>query len=165
MFCGSAGSSSASDSDTADDAPLLADSRDSMNNECRVRIDTNDRPVGPHDRFPKERFKATVSSYRSRRGQRGVLLQMMALLLVFAAILNEIVLSFVHERIPDRTVKPLPDITFSIIPQYPKGLEICEMIMVASFVFTLILIFFHRLVRLGAWFLGLTAIFWGYSSE
>ena len=53
-FCGSVASSSASDSDTADDAPLLA-------GETRVRIDMpGEKPVGPHDRFPKEMGKTIV---------------------------------------------------------------------------------------------------------
>ena len=54
-FCGSAPSSSTSDSDTADDAPLLA-------GETRIRVEMpGEKPVGPHDRFPKEKGKTLVS--------------------------------------------------------------------------------------------------------
>ncbi|CAI4225915.1 unnamed protein product [Auanema sp. JU1783] len=117
--CGSA-ASSASDSDTADDAPLLPETG-------RVRIDMpGEKPASPHDRFPKEHGKAMIA----------------VVMLVFAAVLNEVVLSFVHERVPE--MAPLPDITFSLIPYYAKGLEICEYIMIVSFVSVLLLMFFHR---------------------
>lgn len=45
-------------------------------------------------------------------------------LLVFTAVLNEVVLSFVHERVP--ATAPLPDILFSAVPYWQKGLEVCE---------------------------------------
>ncbi|KAK6015675.1 hypothetical protein OSTOST_18873, partial [Ostertagia ostertagi] len=64
------------------------------------------------------------------------------ILLAFAAVLNEIVLSFVHERVPE--TPPLPDITFSLIPYYKDGLKICEYIMLASFASVLLLMLFHR---------------------
>lgn len=65
-------------------------------------------------------------------------------MLVIAAILNEVTLSFVHEKVPD--TDPLPDVVFSHTPYYPKGLEICEYIMMVSFVSVLVLILFHRFV-------------------
>ncbi|PIO64239.1 hypothetical protein TELCIR_14139 [Teladorsagia circumcincta] len=87
---------------------------------------SSEKPASPHDRFPKERSKALLSF----------------ILLAFAAVLNEIVLSFVHERVPE--TPPLPDITFSLIPYYKDGLKICEYIMLASFASVLLLMLFHR---------------------
>ncbi|VDP59246.1 unnamed protein product [Heligmosomoides polygyrus] len=63
-------------------------------------------------------------------------------LLAFAAVLNEVVLSFVHERVPE--MPPLPDITFSLVPYYKDGLKICEYIMLTSFASVLLLMLFHR---------------------
>ncbi|KAK6027591.1 hypothetical protein OSTOST_06377 [Ostertagia ostertagi] len=115
-MCGSA-DSTASDSDTADDAPLLA----SGSQTVRIDMPASEKPASPH-----ERSKALLSF----------------ILLAFAAVLNEIVLSFVHERVPE--TPPLPDITFSLIPYYKDGLKICEYIMLASFASVLLLMLFHR---------------------
>ncbi|PIO65104.1 hypothetical protein TELCIR_13242 [Teladorsagia circumcincta] len=130
-MCGSA-DSTASDSDTADDAPLLASGSQSV----RIDMPSSEKPASPHDRFPKERPKALLSF----------------ILLAFAAVLNEIVLSFVHERVPE--TPPLPDITFSLIPYYKDGLKICEYIMLASFASVLLLMLFHRVKmrRSGMWY-------------
>uniref|UniRef100_A0A8R1ENP3 Uncharacterized protein n=1 Tax=Caenorhabditis japonica TaxID=281687 RepID=A0A8R1ENP3_CAEJA len=90
-ICGSAASSS--DSETADDAPLLPDEGPSQ----QVRIDMpGDKPLSPHDRFPKTRMKTLVA----------------ALMLVVAAAANTITLSWVHERYP--LTEPLPDIVFEL---------------------------------------------------
>ncbi|KAK6750389.1 hypothetical protein RB195_002392 [Necator americanus] len=133
-MCGSA-DSTASDSDTADDAPLLHDGGNgaggsggdvSMSQPVRIEMPPGEKPASPHDRFPKERAKAVISF----------------LLLAIAAVLNEVVLSFVHERVPE--TPPLPDLTFSIIPYYQDGLKICEYIMLASFASVLLLMLFHR---------------------
>ncbi|KAK6023795.1 hypothetical protein OSTOST_10407 [Ostertagia ostertagi] len=55
-MCGSA-DSTASDSDTADDAPLLA----SGSQTVRIDMPASEKPASPHDRFPKERSKALAS--------------------------------------------------------------------------------------------------------
>lgn len=50
----------------------------------QVRIEMpGEKPASPHDRFPKERGKAIACT----------------ILLVFAAVLNTIVLSYVHEKV------------------------------------------------------------------
>ncbi|VDM54609.1 unnamed protein product [Angiostrongylus costaricensis] len=122
--CGGSADSTASDSDTADDAPLLTDLRAPQ----QVNIDMlgDEKPASPHDKFPKERLKALISF----------------ILLAFAAVLNEVVLSFVHERVPQQP--PLPDITFSLVTYYRNGLKICEYIMLSSFASVLLLMLFHR---------------------
>ncbi|CAJ0601052.1 unnamed protein product [Cylicocyclus nassatus] len=144
-MCGSTDSSTASDSDTADDAPLLHGSGGggggggvggggggvsgddgTMSQTVRIEMPPGEKPASPHDRFPKDRTKAVLSF----------------LLLAFAAVLNEVVLSFVHERVPE--TPPLPDITFSLVPYYQEGLKICEYIMLASFSSVLLLMLFHR---------------------
>lgn len=121
-MCGGSSESTASDSDTGDDAPLLADGSQPV----RIDMPPSEKPASPHDRFPKERGKALFSF----------------VLLAFAAVLNEVVLSFVHERVPE--MPPLPDITFSLVPYYKDGLKICEYIMLTSFASVLLLMLFHR---------------------
>ncbi|KAJ1356927.1 Phosphatidylcholine:ceramide cholinephosphotransferase 1 [Parelaphostrongylus tenuis] len=122
--CGGSTDSTASDSDTADDAPLLTDVR--IPQQVNINMLDDEKPASPHDRFPKERLKALISF----------------ILLAFAAVLNEIVLSFVHERVPEQP--PLPDITFSLVTYYQNGLKICEYIMLSSFASVLLLMLFHR---------------------
>ncbi|PAV91703.1 hypothetical protein WR25_23162 isoform G [Diploscapter pachys] len=121
---GSSAASSSSDSETADDAPLLAGSSERSQ---PVRIEMpGEKPASPHDRFPKERGKAIACT----------------ILLVFAAVFNTIVLSYVHEKLPDDP--PLPDIVFDHTPYFPLGLDICEYLMMVSFASVLLLMLFHR---------------------
>ncbi|VDP56175.1 unnamed protein product [Heligmosomoides polygyrus] len=56
-MCGGSSESTASDSDTGDDAPLLADGSQPV----RIDMPPSEKPASPHDRFPKERGKALVS--------------------------------------------------------------------------------------------------------
>ncbi|CAL2040500.1 unnamed protein product [Caenorhabditis brenneri] len=120
-ICGSAASSS--DSETADDAPLLPEEGPSH----AVRLDIpGDKPAGPHDRFPKTPLKTVVAF----------------LMLVVAAAGNTITLSWVHERYP--LTAPLPDIVFELTTKIPWGLRLCENLMIGSFASLLILILFHR---------------------
>uniref|UniRef100_A0A1I7T4Z9 PAP2_C domain-containing protein n=1 Tax=Caenorhabditis tropicalis TaxID=1561998 RepID=A0A1I7T4Z9_9PELO len=120
-ICGSAASSS--DSETADDAPLLPDEGPSH----AVRLDMpGDKPAGPHDRFPKTPLKTLVA----------------VLMLVVAAAGNTITLSWIHERYP--LTPPLPDLVFELTTKIPWGLRLCENLMIGSFVSLLILILFHR---------------------
>lgn len=120
-ICGSAASSS--DSETADDAPLLPDEGPSH----AVRLEMpGDKPASPHDRFPKTPLKTLVAF----------------LMLVVAAAGNTITLSWIHERYP--LTPPLPDIVFELIPKIPWGLRLCENLMIGSFVSLLVLILFHR---------------------
>ncbi|EFO93703.1 CRE-SMS-1 protein [Caenorhabditis remanei] len=120
-ICGSAASSS--DSETADDAPLLPEEGPSH----AVRLDMpGDKPASPHDRFPKTPLKTLVAF----------------LMLVVAAAGNTITLSWIHERYP--LTPPLPDIVFELTTKIPWGLRLCENLMIGSFVSLLILILFHR---------------------
>ncbi|CAD6200070.1 unnamed protein product [Caenorhabditis auriculariae] len=120
-FCGSAASSS--DSETADDAPLLADATATQ----PVRIEMpGEKPSSPHDRFPKRKIRALVAVG----------------MLVCAAVLNDIVLSFVHEKYP--LTQPLPDIVFDNVPYYKAGLTICEWLMLVSFSSVVVLMIVHR---------------------
>lgn len=66
----------------------------------------------------------------------------MTLLLCFAAALNVVVLSFIHEKVP--ASEPLPDFIFSITNYYPKALIVCEAIMLITFSLTIGIIIFHR---------------------
>ena len=68
--------------------------------------------------------------------------KIMTFVLFISAVLNTIVLSFVHELVP--ATEPLPDLIFYWTPYFPEGLRICELIMMTSFSFTLILIVFQR---------------------
>ncbi|CAB3406051.1 unnamed protein product [Caenorhabditis bovis] len=121
-FCGSAGSSS--DSETADDAPLLPGEGPSQ--PVRIEIPGGDKPSSPHDRFPPRYGRLFFS----------------LIFLFCSAILNEITLSYIHEKYP-RTA-PLPDIVFDNFPYYPKGLAICEWLMIILFASTSVIILFHR---------------------
>ncbi|KAK6015676.1 hypothetical protein OSTOST_18872, partial [Ostertagia ostertagi] len=115
--------STASDSDTADDAPLLA----SGSQTVRIDMPASEKPASPHDRFPKERSKALALIYTAgfrRCAERDcVVIRSMS-------------------GVPE--TPPLPDITFSLIPYYKDGLKICEYIRLASFASVLLLMLFHR---------------------
>uniref|UniRef100_A0A0N4ZLR2 PAP2_C domain-containing protein n=1 Tax=Parastrongyloides trichosuri TaxID=131310 RepID=A0A0N4ZLR2_PARTI len=65
------------------------------------------------------------------------------LILIFGWILNNIVLAWVHDRVPvDRT--PLPDIFFSLFPEIPEAIEITEFILLLFVLNTLVVIVIHQ---------------------
>ncbi|VDD87390.1 unnamed protein product [Enterobius vermicularis] len=64
------------------------------------------------------------------------------LLLAVAALCNDLVLSFIHERVPQQPA--LPDILFAVMPYLPWGLSISEYLMLSSVAMMFIIAFFHR---------------------
>jgi shingomyelin synthase len=64
------------------------------------------------------------------------------LLLVFAGFLNDFVLSYIHELIPDSP--PLPDFSFSILPYWPWALIVSECLMISSFCVMLTIAIAHK---------------------
>lgn len=64
------------------------------------------------------------------------------LLLVFAGFLNDFVLSYIHELIPDSP--PLPDFAFSILPYWPWALIVSECLMISSFSAMFIVAIAHK---------------------
>uniref|UniRef100_A0A915E215 Sphingomyelin synthase-like domain-containing protein n=1 Tax=Ditylenchus dipsaci TaxID=166011 RepID=A0A915E215_9BILA len=77
-------------------------------------------------RIPRERLKTMVA----------------VVMLFLAALSNDIVLSFVHDKVPDRP--PLPDFVFENTPYWPWALSLSEYLMLSSFAALLVLIFVHR---------------------
>nr|CAD2190582.1 unnamed protein product [Meloidogyne enterolobii] len=64
------------------------------------------------------------------------------LLLVFAGFLNDFVLSYIHELIPESP--PLPDFAFSILPYWPWALIVSEVLMISSFSAMLTVAILHK---------------------
>jgi len=78
------------------------------------------------NRFPRERHKTIVA----------------ICLLFIAAVSNDLVLSYIHEKVPEG--KPLPDFVFSNTPYIPQALIISEYLMLSSFGVLIILTFLHK---------------------
>lgn len=78
------------------------------------------------NRFPRERHKAFV----------GICL------LFVAAVCNDLVLSIIHEKVPEG--KPLPDFVFANTPYIPEALVVSEYLMLSSFAVLMILTFLHK---------------------
>uniref|UniRef100_A0A915MVK2 Sphingomyelin synthase-like domain-containing protein n=1 Tax=Meloidogyne javanica TaxID=6303 RepID=A0A915MVK2_MELJA len=64
------------------------------------------------------------------------------LLLVFAGFLNDFILSYIHELIPESP--PLPDFAFSILPYWPWALIVSEVLMISSFSVMLAVAILHK---------------------
>ncbi|CAJ0936856.1 unnamed protein product, partial [Mesorhabditis belari] len=114
-----------SEYDSLGTTPLLG-AGPSSSGDVRVDMPNEDKPASPHDRFPKEKTKTILS----------------CILVVFSGFLNTLTLSFVHELLPDQP--PLPDVGFRHTTYYALGLNICEYLMLGSFISVLVLILFHR---------------------
>uniref|UniRef100_A0A1I8BZD7 Transmembrane protein n=1 Tax=Meloidogyne hapla TaxID=6305 RepID=A0A1I8BZD7_MELHA len=88
------------------------------------------------------------------------------LLLVFAGFLNDFVLSYIHELIPDSP--PLPDFAFSILPYWPWALIVSECLMISSFSAMFIVAIAHKYrwavlridIIIAYWIT--TRVFWNY---
>lgn len=63
-------------------------------------------------------------------------------LLITAAVCNDLVLSFIHEKVPQEP--PLPDAVFAHTPYIPWALIVSEYLMLASFTCMLALTIIHR---------------------
>ncbi|KAF8370800.1 sms-1 [Pristionchus pacificus] len=141
-LCAGGGYTNEEYSSDSDDAPLIdvgnsspddADEEDGLARDgsaaVRIRIPEEAdgrRGCDPHERYPKERGKTLLA---------------VAMLFV-AGVSNVIVLSVVHEKVPEQP--PLPDFIFSLTPYYPYGLNLTEYIMLSSFAAMALLILFHR---------------------
>jgi len=93
-----------------------------------VKIDLAHADIMPSvaERFPKEPKKAFVA---------------MGLLFI-AAMLNDLVLAYIHEKVPETA--PLPDVFFSNTPYVPWALVASECAMLTSFGAMVILGLMHR---------------------
>lgn len=63
-------------------------------------------------------------------------------MLVFAGCLNDFVLSYIHDYVPD--TPPLPDVVFRNTTYLPLTLRISEYIMLTSFATLLLLVLLHK---------------------
>lgn len=63
-------------------------------------------------------------------------------MLVFAGALNDVVLSYIHELVPE--TDPLPDFTFSYTPYWPWALIVSECLMISLFSVMLTIAIFHK---------------------
>lgn len=63
-------------------------------------------------------------------------------LLIIAVVCNDLVLSFIHEKVPQEP--PLPDAVFAHTPYIPWALRVSEYLMLVSFIFLLILTVIHK---------------------
>ncbi|GMS97102.1 hypothetical protein PENTCL1PPCAC_19277, partial [Pristionchus entomophagus] len=126
-------------SSDSDDAPLIDPGNSSPDDDgddglldrdgasvVRIRIPEEERRGDPHQRYPKERGKTILA----------------VAMLIVAGVSNVIVLSVVHEKVPEQP--PLPDFIFSLTPYYAYGLNLTEYIMLSSFAAMALLILFHR---------------------
>src|SRR5262249_52824512 len=70
-------------------------------------------------------FSASVVTYSANRWKTLVSF----VLLVLAVICNDISLAWIHERVPTDAA-PLPDIWFSVFPEYTPAIKITEILIV-----------------------------------
>lgn len=63
-------------------------------------------------------------------------------MLFVAATLNDLVLAYIHEKVPETA--PLPDVFFSYTPYLPWALEASEYAMLTAFAGLVVLGLFHR---------------------
>uniref|UniRef100_A0A0N5AH01 PAP2_C domain-containing protein n=1 Tax=Syphacia muris TaxID=451379 RepID=A0A0N5AH01_9BILA len=98
-----------------------------------------------YDRFPRERWKTLVAFS----------------MLVLAAICNDLVLSFIHERVPQQPA--LPDLIFSLTPYIPWGLSVSEYIILAliALMFTIALVHRYRWIVLRRIFFIASLLYFG----
>uniref|UniRef100_A0A915NYM5 Sphingomyelin synthase-like domain-containing protein n=1 Tax=Meloidogyne floridensis TaxID=298350 RepID=A0A915NYM5_9BILA len=87
--------------------------------------------------FTKELTKSKQKIPRERRKTGYAFL-----LLVFAGFLNDFILSYIHELIPESP--PLPDFAFSILPYWPWALIVSEVLMISSFSVMLTVAILHK---------------------
>uniref|UniRef100_A0A183CSY8 PAP2_C domain-containing protein n=1 Tax=Globodera pallida TaxID=36090 RepID=A0A183CSY8_GLOPA len=117
-------------------APLLRRPQSLADAEEPNRADTDSREeeneaadaVSPkvRRRIPRERLKAGYAF----------------LMLVFAGALNDIVLSYIHELVPE--TPPLPDIAFASLPYWPWALVVSECLMISAFFVMLTIAILHK---------------------
>lgn len=70
---------------------------------------------------------------------------LLAFLFVFInLVINLITLSIVHERVPRDIKKPLPDVSFDLLPRWDPALDIAEWIIVVLCMCVFLLLFLHR---------------------
>ncbi|KAH7729316.1 Phosphatidylcholine:ceramide cholinephosphotransferase 1 [Aphelenchoides avenae] len=101
-------------------APLLDDEVSHYSGNGRVY------PKRSAHKIPKERYKTGVA----------------LVLLAAAGTCNDLVLSYIHEKVPETA--PLPDVVFSNVPYWQWGLEASEYIMLTSVACLFTLVFFHK---------------------
>lgn len=64
-------------------------------------------------------------------------------ILACAWLMNDVVLAWVHERVPYHS-DPLPDIWFSIFPEYQPAIKLTEALLIISLLFAVATMIFHR---------------------
>uniref|UniRef100_A0A915PJT1 Sphingomyelin synthase-like domain-containing protein n=1 Tax=Setaria digitata TaxID=48799 RepID=A0A915PJT1_9BILA len=111
-------------------APLLNGLVSSPDNAVKIDLNLSEVIVltsnSSSDKFPKERCKAAISVG----------------LLITAAVCNFLVLSFIHEKVPQEPA--LPDVIFAHTPYIPWALALSEYLMLASLISMLALTILHR---------------------
>ncbi|VDK76663.1 unnamed protein product [Onchocerca ochengi] len=111
-------------------APLLSGVLSSADNAVKIDLNLSDIIIqtsnSSADKFPRERCKAAISVG----------------LLITAAICNDLVLSFIHEKVPQEP--PLPDAIFAHTPYIPWALILSEYLMLASLTCMVALTIIHR---------------------
>ncbi|MFH4976521.1 hypothetical protein AB6A40_003230 [Gnathostoma spinigerum] len=113
-----------------DRVPLLTGTTHPIDNCVKIDLSQPDNliKISPsiYDKYPNEPRKALIALG----------------MLVVAAFCNDIVLSYVHERVPQQP--PLPDFVFTHTPYMPWTIIISEYLMLTSFVFMVLLTLMHR---------------------
>lgn len=107
-----------------------------VHSELKLRLDRNDEnydvridiPLDSSEPFPKEKIKTVIAF----------------LCLVICSVITMGSLAFVHERLPDRSYPPLPDIFLDNLPNYSWALTATEVIIVVSGTVTVLLSLFHK---------------------
>ncbi|KAE9551281.1 hypothetical protein FO519_005512 [Halicephalobus sp. NKZ332] len=114
-------------------APLLGDddegplpSYNESRDDCQDQERSEKKLNYSSYRFPRERHKALVA----------------ICLLFMAAVSNDLVLSYIHEKVPEG--KPLPDFVFANTPYIPQALIVSEYLMLSSFAALIILTLLHK---------------------
>ncbi|VDM45304.1 unnamed protein product [Toxocara canis] len=110
--------------------PLLHGTTPSVHNCVKIDLTQTDAiiktAISVHDKYPKEYGKAALAVG----------------MLMVAAVCNDLVLSLIHEKVPQQP--PLPDVVFQYTPYTPWALVLSEYLMLGSFAVMSVLTLMHR---------------------
>ncbi|XP_055334365.1 phosphatidylcholine:ceramide cholinephosphotransferase 2-like [Paramacrobiotus metropolitanus] len=136
-----------------DDIPLSRDSRSSLydsvycgeNGDTHFLVETPDSKLECRGSHSRQSSTSSVSDFRPtvRNYPEEKLKTLLALGFLFVGLFcTTLALAFVHDRLPDGP--PLPDVVFSLVPQWDYGLAMSEYLLMLCVYPTIILMAFHR---------------------
>ncbi|KAI6224100.1 PAP2-C domain-containing protein [Aphelenchoides besseyi] len=107
-------------------------------NELLNESNKHHRCARHQDRFSTRNSTVRASQFPKERCKTGLAV----LLLLMAAISNDVVIAYIHDLVPDQP--PLPDIIFDNFTYRPAAMRISECLMLSLLIVLAILIFVHE---------------------